>query len=134
MTLGVRAIVENAHGEILLVRHTYTRGLFLPGGGVERGETTELSLRRELEEEGGVKVTGDPEMVGIFSNHRVFRNDHVLLYRVRFGDWTPFGDPIGREIAENVWCDPHAPPDEATPGTQRRLREVFEGEARSLMW
>ncbi|MEM9842987.1 MAG: NUDIX domain-containing protein, partial [Pseudomonadota bacterium] len=37
MTLGVRAIVENAEGQVLLVRHTYTPGLYLPGGGVERG-------------------------------------------------------------------------------------------------
>lgn len=134
MTLGVRGIVEDAHGQILLVRHTYTKGLFLPGGGVERGETTELSLRRELEEEGGVRVTGSPELLGVFSNHHVFRNDHVLLYRIRSQDWDPCGDPIGREISEIIWCDPSALPEEVTPGTQRRLREMVEGEPQSLMW
>lgn len=134
MTLGVRAIVENSQGEVLLVRHTYTRGLYLPGGGVERGETTEFSLRRELEEEGGVKVTGHPELLGVFSNHRVFRNDHVLLYRIRSQDWVPFGDPVGREISEILWCDPSQPPEDATPGTHRRLREFIRGEALSLMW
>ncbi|MBO6689582.1 MAG: NUDIX domain-containing protein [Henriciella sp.] len=134
MTLGVRGIVEDAHGQVLLVRHTYTKGLFLPGGGVERGETTELSLRRELEEEGGVKVTGNPELLGVFSNHRVFRNDHVLLYRVSSQDWEHCGDPIGREISEIIWCDPRALPDDATPGTQRRLRELLNGDAQSLMW
>jgi len=134
MTLGVRGVVENARGEILLVRHTYTKGLFFPGGGVERGETTELSLRRELEEEAGVKVTGAPQLVGVFSNHRIFRNDHVLLYRVRNRAWTACGDPDGREISEIVWSDPSAPPEDATPGTKRRLRELFDGEAQSLMW
>ena len=82
MTLGVRGVVENSNGEVLLVRHTYTKGLFFPGGGVERGETTDFSLRRELEEEGGVRVTGSPGLIGVFSNHRVFRNDHVVLYRL----------------------------------------------------
>lgn len=134
MTLGVRGLVENARGEILLVRHTYTKGLFFPGGGVERGETTEFSLRRELEEEGGVKVTGAPELVGVFSNHRIFRNDHVLLYRVSSDAWAACGDPVGREISEIIWCDPASPPEETTPGTQRRLRELFDGEAQSLMW
>jgi len=81
MTLGVRGVVENEVGEVLFVRHTYTKGWFLPGGGVERGETTDLALRRELEEEGGVRVTAAPELIGIYSNHRIFRNDHVLLYR-----------------------------------------------------
>jgi 8-oxo-dGTP pyrophosphatase MutT (NUDIX family) len=134
MTLGVRGVVENAQGEVLLVRHTYTKGLFLPGGGVERGETTDLSLRRELEEEGGVRITGVPELIGVFSNHRVFRNDHVLLYRVARDAWSACGDPVGREIAEILWCDPMAPPTDVTPGTQRRLRELFGGEAQSLMW
>ncbi|NQY96041.1 MAG: NUDIX domain-containing protein [Henriciella sp.] len=134
MTLGVRGVVENARGEVLLVRHTYTKGLFLPGGGVERGETTEESLRRELEEEGGVKVTRTPELIGVFSNHRVFRNDHVLLYRVRSDAWVAGGDPIGREISEILWCDPRIPPEDTTPGTQRRLRELFYSEPPSLMW
>lgn len=134
MTLGVRGIVENAEGQILLVRHTYTAGLFFPGGGVERGETTDRALRRELEEEGGVKVAGRPELLGVYSNHRVFRNDHVLLYRIYSQDWTPCGDPIGREISEIVWCDPLAAPEDATAGTRRRLREVYATEAKSLMW
>ncbi len=134
MTLGVRGVVENAQGEILLVRHTYTKGLFFPGGGVERGETTELSLRRELQEEGGVTVTGAPELIGVFSNHRVFRNDHVLLYRVRSEAWTAGGDPVGHEISEIVWCDPLEPPEDATPGTRRRLQELFKDAPQSLMW
>jgi len=134
MTLGVRGVVENQAGEILLVRHTYTRGLFFPGGGVERGEATDLSLRRELEEEGGVKVTGMPHLVGVFSNHRVFRNDHVVLYRIMATDWADCGNPIGREISEILWCDPHAPPEDATDGTKRRLAELYAGGSPSLYW
>ena len=134
MTLGVRAVVENDQGQVLLVRHTYVSGLFLPGGGVERGETTDLALRRELEEEGGVHIKGQPELIGVFSNHQVFRNDHVLLYRVRHEDWAPCGDPNGREISEIFWCDPKDPPEDATPGTKRRFRELFADEAKSLMW
>ena len=58
MTLGVRAVVERSDGNILLVRHTYTKGLFFPGGGIEKGERAETSLLRELKEEGGVELTG----------------------------------------------------------------------------
>lgn len=125
MTLGVRAIVENSAGQVLFVRHTYSSGLYLPGGGVERGETVFESLTRELEEEGGVKLVGNPELLAIFSNHRVFRNDHVILYRVDAGAWTPSGDPVGHEISEIVWADPARPPEDATEGTLRRLRERY---------
>ena len=134
MTLGARAIVENKNGEILLVRHTYTKGLFLPGGGVEHGETMLESLGRELEEEGGVKLTGPAQLIGIYSNHRYMRNDHVAVYRVSHENWTACGDPIGYEISEIIWCDPLSPPEDATPGTKRRLEEVFGTRPPSTHW
>lgn len=134
MTLGARAVVENDAGHVLLVRHTYTKGLFLPGGGVEHGETILESLIRELEEEGGVKVTGTAHLLGMFSNHRFMRNDHVAVYRIGARDWQRCGDPIGREISELVWCDPLSPPDDATPGTKRRLLELYAGVAQSTHW
>ena len=133
-TLGARAIVENGDGRVLLVRHTYTNGLYLPGGGVEHGETMLQSLKRELEEEGGVVLTGGARLVGIYSNHRIMRNDHVALYKVEAANWLPGADPIGMEISEVVWCDPLAPPVDATPGTKRRLMEAYQGTAPSLHW
>jgi hypothetical protein len=49
VTLGVRAAVIDERERVLLLRHTYTTGWFLPGAGIERGETAEEVLRRELE-------------------------------------------------------------------------------------
>ena len=135
MTLGVRAAVKNADGEVLLVRHTYVKGLYFPGGGVEHGETVMVSLGRELEEEAGVKLTGAPDWVGIFSNHRVMRNDHVCFYTIEASNWESTGiNPVGREISEIVWCDPSQPPEDVTPGTRRRLREMTEGLAPDAYW
>ena len=134
MTLGVRGLVENSDGKVLFVCHTYTKGLFLPGGGVERGEPAGVSLIRELEEEGGLEISGSPELIGVFSNHPIFRNDHVLLYRIAADDWTQVGNPIGREISEILWADPLQPPSDVTAGTARRLNEIYEGEPVSPYW
>jgi len=134
MTLGARGVVENREGQVLLVRHTYTRGLYFPGGGVERGETVMQALLRELAEEAGVKPLTEPEMVGIYSNHRVFRNDHVILYRVSAEAWTDCATDSAGEISEIVWTDPLAPPDDATPGTARRLAELYDGGPNDGHW
>ena len=134
MTLGVRAAVENDLGRVLMVRHTYTEGWFLPGGGVERGEPAIDAITRELVEEGGVQLDGPPLLVGVYSNHRSFRNDHVLLYRVPSGFWTPCTPTSRGEIAESAWIDPLSPPQGTTPGTTRRLRELFDGGPSEPYW
>jgi 8-oxo-dGTP pyrophosphatase MutT (NUDIX family) len=132
-TLGVRGVVADDDGRVLLVRHTYTPGWHFPGGGVERGETCALSLRRELLEEAGIETAAeDMQLVSVHANHAFFPNDHVLLYRIQ--RWTQ-GTPVQQgEIAEIRFCDPLDPPPETTGGTKRRLNEVFGGAAPSELW
>jgi len=127
-TLGVRGLVLNGAGEVLLVEHTYVSGWFLPGGGVERGETTEQAVIRELQEEAGVRVIGRPRLVGIHANHRVFRGDHVLFYRV--DTWEPCAAAEQGEIHAVAWFAPDRLPADTSPGTRRRIEEAL-GEAES---
>ena len=125
MTLGVRAIVTDDAGAVLLVRHTYANGWHLPGGGVERGENAVDALVRELEEEGGVTPTAPPILLGCYSNHRSFPNDHILVYRI--GAWRSCAPRIDNEIAERDCFALDALPTDTTRGTRRRLAEVFGG-------
>src|SRR5450631_2362687 len=55
MTLGVRAVVVDGDDRVFLVRHSYVSGWYLPGGGVETGETFLDALSRELIEEGRIQ-------------------------------------------------------------------------------
>lgn len=132
LTLGVRGVVVNPEGHVLLLRHTYTPGWHFPGGGVERGETAELSLTRELHEEAGVEVTGPATLLSIHSNHAVFPGDHVLVFRIP--QWRQGIRQSSAEIAETGFFDPLAPPPGTTGGTQRRLTEIFGGAVVSADW
>jgi len=132
LTLGVRGVVTNEAGQVLLLRHTYVPGWHFPGGGVEKGETAPTALTRELLEEVGVIPEGPPRLVSVHANHASFPNDHVLVFRIdrwRQADATSRG-----EIAESGFFDPASPPEGVTGGTRRRLAEMFAGGAISPDW
>lgn len=132
MTLGVRGLVLDQTGRVLLVRHTYVDGWFLPGGGVESGETALEALGREMAEEGGVALDGPPVLVGVFSNAPGFANDHVLLYRI--AAWRPCPPASDGEIAERGFFALDALPPGVTKGTQARLDELAAGAAPAAHW
>lgn len=123
MTLGVRAITTDDQGRILLVKHTYLHGWWLPGGGVDRGETTHKAVVRELREEAGVITTSEPRLLSLHSNERFFPGDHVAVFHIdRFevGERTSHG-----EIAEIGWFAPDALPDDTTKATRARIAEFM---------
>jgi ADP-ribose pyrophosphatase YjhB (NUDIX family) len=132
MTLGVRGVILDSEGRVLLVEHTYVAGWHLPGGGVERGETAEQALVKEMVEEAGVRVHGRPSLVSIHSAERQFRGDHVVVYRI--DEWSPCPMTAHGEIRAVGWFAPDTLPDSATHATRRRLTEVLGGAAPSADW
>jgi 8-oxo-dGTP pyrophosphatase MutT (NUDIX family) len=133
MTLGVRGLVIDGAGRVLLVQHTYVRGWHLPGGGVEPGETMLQALARELAEEGNIRLTGMPRLHGMFFNGRVSRRDHVALYVVEdFQQTGPFRP--NREIAAAGFFAVDAMPGDTTAGTRARIAEVLGGAPISERW
>ena len=133
MTLGVRGLVIDAEGKVLLVRHTYVPGFFFPGGGVERGETLIESLTRELQEEGNIVISGAPALHGVYLNRAASPRDHVAFYVVRdFYQTAPHVPDI--EIAEARFFSPDALPENTTRATRARLDEVLRGAPTSPYW
>jgi 8-oxo-dGTP pyrophosphatase MutT (NUDIX family) len=130
--LGVRAVVIDAKGRVLLVQHSYAPGWILPGGGVERGETVYDAVRRELHEEAGVVIKSVPELHGLFANHKQFYGDHLACFIVREFEQEPFEST--REIAAARFYGPAALPPETTGGTRRRIAEIFDGVAVTADW
>ena len=133
MTLGVRAIVLDGEGRVLLVRHTYVPGWHFPGGGVERGETMLASLARELAEEANIVMEEPPRLHGLFFNRAVSPRDHVAVYVVRrFRQTAPH--VADREIAEARFFACDALPEGAGRATRARLAEVLQGVATAQIW
>ena len=115
------------------VRHTYVPGWHLPGGGVEPGETAMVSLERELREEGNLEITSPAELRSLHHNRTISRRDHVALYLVCSFRQTAPRLPDA-EIAEAGFFPVKALPEDTTPGTRRRIEEMFDGRLVSADW
>ncbi len=133
MTLGVRCAAFDVDGRICLVKHTYTPGWHLPGGGVEPGETALQAVAKELVEEAGITLREAPELFGVYANQAASRRDHVLVYTARNWHQTLPLLPT-REIAEIGMYDPAGLPPGTSRGTVRRIEEIMEEQVPALVW
>ncbi|MCB1494538.1 MAG: NUDIX domain-containing protein [Bauldia sp.] len=133
MTLGVRAAVFDDGGRVFLVRHSYVPGWYLPGGGVEPGETVEESLERELLEEAGIAVTGPSELFGMYLNRTASPRDHVALFVCR--SWSQAAPPPRNlEIVDSGFHPVDRLPEDTTSGTRQRIAEIVGDSERSSEW
>ncbi|WP_041318035.1 NUDIX domain-containing protein [Hyphomicrobium nitrativorans] len=134
LTLGAQGVVLDRSGNtVLLIRHTYRSGWHFPGGGVERGETAEDAMSRELHEEAGVELQGPPEFFGLYANHVLFPGDHIALFVVRA--WhQPQIPPPNREIAEQGFFPLDALPPGTSEPTRNRLEEIMGLRPRAAHW
>ncbi|NNG02653.1 MAG: NUDIX domain-containing protein [Inquilinus sp.] len=130
-TLGARTLTLDASGAVLLVRHCYRPGWFLPGGGVQKWETVEAAAIRETREEGGVALEAVDELFGLYANFTEHRCDHVALYVGR--RWQP-AETRSAEIAEAGFFAPDALPADTTEATMRRIDEFLGRVPRSSTW
>lgn len=133
LTIGAQGMVLSPDNRVLLVRHSYRAGWYLPGGGVEKGETLEEALHRELAEEAGIAPRGQVEVFGFYSNFDLFPGDHIALFVIRAYEQARVPAP-NAEIAEIGFFAQNSLPESTSPGTRRRIAEVLDGQPRSATW
>ncbi len=132
-TLGVQGMIIAPENQVLLVRHSYRPGWHFPGGGVERGETVTAALHRELIEETGTRICGEPELHGLFANFQAFPNDHIAFYVIRHWQRDQVPAP-NREIVEQGFFPIDALPEQTATGARNRIAEIFHGVPRKEDW
>jgi len=120
--MGVRVMmIEN--DKVWLVRQTYMRGWFMPGGGVKKGETLDKAARREAREETGADL-GTITLMGAYSNFTEWKTDHNIVFICT--DFQIKSKPDG-EIAELRAFSLNELPNDLWPGHRRRLQEYLTG-------
>lgn len=84
-TVGVRVVVEK-DGKYLLVKPSYSKWYYLPGGGVDhKKESLEEAALRELFEETGLHGK-NPKLLEAHRNFIHNKRDTVITYLVEVGD------------------------------------------------
>lgn len=130
-TRGVRAILRNSNGEVLLVQHSYGSGWYLPGGRVKKGESDSSALQRELFEETGIEVQGSPKLLGTYKNEQEFKKDTILVFLIDSFQSVRSSD---KEIRDIQFFPVNQLPPEISPGTRRRIEEWQGKRERGSQW
>ncbi len=133
-TVGIRGLVADKQGQVLLVRHSYGAPTWhLPGGGVKRRESLLAALERELREEVGVVVTGPVRLLGVYSNLSEGKSDHVTVMVVEH--WQRRDASGGdAEISAARFFAPAALPEATSPGSRRHVEEWAKGAVPGFTW
>ena len=121
-TTGVKVMVFNEAGELLLIRNSYgdTGQYLLPGGGVSRRESPAAAALREVKEELGL-LLHEVDPVWTYESSAEGKRDTIHLFKAITTDRPTMGD---REIEEARFFALDALPQNVSPATRRRIAEV----------
>lgn len=110
---GCRVLAFDGARRILLIRHSYGSGQWMPpGGGIGRGETPLAAALRELREETGCALDGAVEVAQVTESlHGAGNRVHVVAGRTDDG---PVADR--REVMEARFFAPDALPADMPAG------------------
>jgi len=131
-TKGVKVMLFNADGELLLIRNSYGRShlFLLPGGGIKRGEGPAAAALREVHEEVGIACE-ELSFVSVHRNEGEGKRDTIHLFTAVTAA-APV--PDGVEVEEARFFALDALPDNVSAATLRRIAEYRDGTTAAEDW
>lgn len=120
------ALMLDATGHVLLVRHNYGGSFYaLPGGAVEPGETPQAAVEREIREELCVDARATRLLsITSYGGSRRFVA-YAFLAEISAGEPALPGTD---EIAEVGWFDPEQLPQPVYPTVDAAVRDARRGD------
>lgn len=120
-TRGVKVMLFNNGGDLLLVRNSYgnSDAWVLPGGGIRPWEEPIAAAGREVREEIGVEAR-DIRLTGTYHSRAEGKRDSIHLFTARCDAPIKIDD---FEVAEARYFALGALPDCLSPATARRIAE-----------
>ena len=106
-TFGVRAVVLTPDQAIVLLRHSYIRGWYLPGGGRAADEDPQAAILRELGEEIGLEGYDAIRHLTAYEHRPNRKRDRLDLFLV---EGARYRWRLSLEIEEVREFDPRALP------------------------
>jgi len=122
-TYGARAIILN-EANILLVRNINVNHWSLPGGKIDKGETPEECLLRELKEELVLSISKTDYILGEYLSSKEGKRDTVYIFVVKLLSPT-FQKQW--ELQDAQWFPLSRLPENISPAASRRIYEFQNG-------
>lgn len=123
-TYGARAIITN-ETNILLVKNINVNHWSLPGGKIDKGETPQECIYRELKEELSLSISKTDFKLGEYISKREGKLDTVYIFAIKIPSlffqkqW---------ELQDAQWFPLSSLPDNVSPATSRRIAEFQNGD------
>jgi 8-oxo-dGTP diphosphatase len=127
--IGAFAVIER-EGYVLLARRRDIGWWNLPGGGVERGETVDEGLLREVREEIRAQVE-IVRLVGVYSKPQ--KDEVVLTFLCRLAPGQERVIGISEEVSEVGWFAPAELPADLLPKHRQRVADALAGRPEAIL-
>lgn len=124
---GVSALVLNKKGEVLITQRQDLRTWVFPGGRMDEGETPEAAVKREIEEETGIRIKVKRLVAIYLYDHFLWKGINLFFLAEQSGG------SLKRqkgEVLELRWIKKQEIPKFLSKRHQKRFKEAFSNDKR----